>query len=135
MWAVGINITSSIILATPKAAGGYGLTLKQTSFVYFTPVVALLLGEGIGHVANDWIANRYVRKHNGLFKPECRLYIFPFASVLMIAGLVLVGQALAKGLSVGAIIVGWGAYVLGVMCASVSITAYILDVFPTASGA
>ncbi|KAK4334530.1 Major facilitator superfamily domain-containing protein [Rhodotorula toruloides] len=134
MWAVGINITSSIILATPKVAGGYGLTLKQTSVVYLTPLVALMLGEGIGHVANDWIANRYVRKHNGVFKPECRLYIFPFASVLMIAGLVLVGQALAKGLSVGAIVVGWGAYVLGVMVSSVAITAYILDVFPSASG-
>ncbi|BGP07381.1 hypothetical protein JCM10049v2_003212 [Rhodotorula toruloides] len=134
MWAVGINITSSIILATPKVAGGYGLTLKQTSVVYLTPLVALILGEGIGHVANDWIANRYVRKHNGVFKPECRLYIFPFASILMIAGLVLVGQALAKGLSVGAIVVGWGGYVLGVMVSSVAITAYILDVFPSASG-
>ncbi|BGP31424.1 hypothetical protein JCM10296v2_003188 [Rhodotorula toruloides] len=125
MWAVGINITSSIILATPKVAGGYGLTLKQTSVVYLTPLVALILGEGIEHVANDWIANKYLRKHNGVFKPECRLYIFPFASVLMIAGLVLVGQARAKGLSVGAI-------VLGSLC--VAITAYILDVFPSASG-
>lgn len=43
MWSVGINITSSILLATPVEAGGYGLTLRVYSFVYFTPIVSVLV--------------------------------------------------------------------------------------------
>ncbi|GAA6020660.1 hypothetical protein JCM10207_007814 [Rhodosporidiobolus poonsookiae] len=134
MWAVGINITSSILLATPKAAGGYGLTLKTVSFVYFTPLVGLVIGEFIGHFLNDHLAERYVRRHKGIFKPEIRLPIYFLAAFLMIPGLIIVGQALEKGLSVAAIIMGWGMYVVGVMVSSVAVTAYVLDVYPTASG-
>lgn len=36
MWAVGINITSSILLATPQAEGGYGFGAKAIGFLYFT---------------------------------------------------------------------------------------------------
>jgi hypothetical protein len=49
-------------------------------------------------------------------------------------GLILVGQALNKQLSVGAVVMGWGMYVVGVMISSVGVTAYILDTFPSASG-
>ncbi|BGP47457.1 hypothetical protein JCM10450v2_003309 [Rhodotorula kratochvilovae] len=134
MWAVGINITSSIIFGMPKEAGGYGFPLKTISFLYFTPLVALVLGEVFGHYANDWIAHRYVRRHNGLFKPECRLPIYYVAVALMIPGLIIVGQALQHQLNVAAVVIGWGMYVVGVMIASVAITAYSLDYLPSASG-
>ncbi|GAA6036099.1 hypothetical protein JCM8097_006614 [Rhodosporidiobolus ruineniae] len=134
MWAVGINITSSILFALPKEAGGYGFNLKTISFLYFTPLVGLIIGELIGHFLNDAAANRYIRKHNGLFKPESRLPVFFLASFLMIPGLVIVGQALQRQLSVAAVIMGWGMYVVGVMISSVAITAFALDCFPTASG-
>ncbi|GAA5859785.1 hypothetical protein JCM8547_007027 [Rhodosporidiobolus lusitaniae] len=134
MWAVGINITSSILFATPRAAGGYEFNLKTISFLYFTPLVALILGEIIGHFLNDAVANRYIRRHNGLFKPECRLSVFYIAAFLMIPGLIIVGQALHRQLSIAAVIVGWGMYVVGVMISSVGIAAYALDVFPSASG-
>lgn len=52
----------------------------------------------------------------------------------MIPGLIIVGQALQRQLSVAAVIMGWGMYVVGVMISSVAITAYALDVFPSASG-
>ncbi|GAA5829768.1 hypothetical protein JCM11251_007873 [Rhodosporidiobolus azoricus] len=134
MWAVGINVTSSIIFALPAEAGGYAFSLRTISFIYFTPLVALVIGEVIGHFLNDIIANRYIRKHKGLFKPECRLPIYFIAAFLMIPGLIIVGQALQRQLNVGAIIMGWGMYVVGVMIASVAVTAYLLDVFPSASG-
>ncbi|MCJ1483012.1 hypothetical protein MMC06_003178, partial [Schaereria dolodes] len=133
MWSVGINITSAILLQTPKEVGGYGLGNKAIGYVYFTPIVAVILGEAFGHFFNDFLANRYVRSHGGLFKSESRLSTIYIATVFMIPGLILVGQALQQHLSVGAIIMGWGMYVFGVMTASVAITAYALDSYPTAS--
>jgi MFS family permease len=134
MWAVGINITSSILLETPREAGGYGFGARGVGFVYFTPVVAVTLGEIFGHFFNDYLANRYIKRHNGLFRPEARLPANYIAAVLMIPGLIIVGQALGHLLSWGAIVMGWGMYVFGVMVASVATTAYALDCYPTASG-
>lgn len=134
MWAVGINITSSILIETPVADGGYGFSANGTGYLYFTPVVAVLLGELFGHFFNDFLAARYVSRHAGVFKPEARLWTNYIAAFFMIPGLILVGQALEHHLSYAAIVMGWGMYVFGVMCASVAITAYALDSYPTAAG-
>jgi hypothetical protein len=133
MWAVGINITSTILLETPVAAVGYGFLQKSVGYLYFTPLVAVALGEFFGHFFNDFIANRYVRKHNGVFKPEARLLTNYIAAAFMIPGLVIVGQTLEKHLSYAGIVMGWGMYVFGVMLATVAITAYALDSYGSAS--
>ena len=133
MWAVGINITSTILLETPIIAGGYGFNARAVGFLYFTPLVAVSLGELFGHFFNDWVANRYIRKHAGLFKPEARLVTNYIAAGFMIPGLIIVGQTLQKHLSYVGIIMGWGMYVFGVMLATVAVTAYALDSYPTAS--
>ena len=132
-WSVGINITSTILLETPVADGGYGFRPKAIGFLYFTPIAGVFLGESFGHFFNDFLANRYIRKHNGMFKPEARLTPTYVATIFMVPGLVIVGQALLKHLSYWAIVFGWGMYVFGVMTASVAITAYVLDAYPTAS--
>lgn len=75
-----------------------------------------------------------MRRHNGLFRPEARLPPYFVAVAVMIPGLIIVGQALEHHLNVGLIVVGWGLYVVGVMIASVAITAYALDYLPSASG-
>jgi hypothetical protein len=133
MWAVGINITSTILLETPVAAGGYGFGSRSVGFLYFTPLVAVSLGEGFGHFFNDFIANRYVQKHEGIFKPEARLITSYIAAAFMIPGLIIVGQTLEKHLSYAGIVMGWGMYVFGVMLATVAITAYVLDSYGNAS--
>ncbi|KAH7119787.1 major facilitator superfamily domain-containing protein [Dendryphion nanum] len=133
MWAVGINITSTILLETPIPAGGYGFGPKSVGYLYFTPLVAVVLGEAFGHFFNDWVANRYVRKHQGIFKPEARLVTNYVAAGFMIPGLIIVGQTLEKHLSYAGIIMGWGMYVFGVMLATVAITAYALDSYGSAS--
>lgn len=124
MWSVGINITSTILLETPEAVGGYGFGPRSVGFLYFTPLVAVALGEFFGHFFNDFIAKRYVMKHNGVFKPEARLLTNYIAAAFMIPGLIIVGQTLEKHLSYAGIIMGWGMYVFGVMLATVAITAY-----------
>lgn len=58
--------------------------------------------------------------------------IYP-ASAFMIGGLVLLGQALFRHLPVAAVIVGWGMHSFGVMTASVAVSAYVIDSYPTAA--
>ncbi|KAF8464913.1 major facilitator superfamily domain-containing protein [Kalaharituber pfeilii] len=134
MWAIGINITISILLETPQAAGGYGFNAKAIGYTYFTPLVGVAIGEAFGHFFNDFVANRYIRKHNGEFKPEVRLWINYISFFFMPPGLVLIGQTLHRHLHWSALVMGWGMYVFGVMAASVGVTAYTLDCYPNASG-
>jgi hypothetical protein len=124
MWAVGINITSTILLQSPVAIGGYGFGPRSIGYLYFTPLVAVSLGEFFGHFFNDAVAKRYVQKHNGIFRPEARLVTNYIAAAFMIPGLIIVGQTLEKHLSYAGIIMGWGMYVFGVMLATVALTAY-----------
>jgi len=156
MWAVGINITGSILLQEPVALGGYGFGAVTIGFVYFTPVVSVGLGELFGHYFNDWNAARYIARHGGVFRPEARLWVNYVGGFLMAPGLVLLGQALQHRLTVGAVVMGkqplfqwykcnrrlsllaltlgWGMYMVGIMIASVGITAYVLDAYPTSAG-
>ncbi len=76
----------------------------------------------------------YVRKHHGIFKPEVRLLPVYLSGVFMVPGLVLVGQALQHHLHWVALAFGWGIYIVAIMIASVAITAYALDSYPTSSG-
>jgi hypothetical protein len=127
-------VTTSILIGSPVEIGGYGFSLRSTSFLYFTPIIALILGEAFGHWFNDFVANRYIKKHHGLFVPEVRLWPNYLAVAFMIPGLVLAGQALQFKWNYGVIIIGWGMYVFGVMICSVCTTAYILDCYPNAAG-
>jgi hypothetical protein len=134
MWAVGINQTSALLFATPVTAGGYGFSVLSVGYLYFTPIVAVCIVELFGHFFNDFVANQYTRTHNGNFKPEARLVPSYIAATFIIPGIILIGQALTKHLHYAAIIVGWGMYVFGCMIASVAVTAYALDAYPTGSG-
>lgn len=134
MWVIGVNQTTAILFETPREAGGYGMSTKSAGFCAFTPVISVLLGEVIGHWTNEWVAKRYIATHDGIFKPEARLPpIYP-AHVLMVAGLVTIGQALGRHLNLAAVALGWGMFVFGQMVMTVSLTAYILDAYPTAPG-
>ncbi|KAK7706850.1 hypothetical protein SLS57_009521 [Botryosphaeria dothidea] len=133
MWAVGINITSTLLLETPVEAGGYGFSSKGVGFLYFTPMVAVGLGEAFGHWFNDFVANWHIRRHHGRFAPESRLWTCYLAVIFMVPGLAVVGCTLNEHLHYVGIIMGWGLYIFGVMLATVAITAYSLDSFPKAS--
>lgn len=134
MWAIGINQTSSILFETPRKEGGYGFGPLSVGYLCFTPIIGVLIGELIGNWGNDWLANTYIRTHGGVFKPEARLPAIYPSQLLMVAGLVLVGQALKHVLHWTALAFGWGMYVVGYMIVSVAITAYALDAYPTAPG-
>lgn len=124
-------MSTAILFATPAEFGGYGYTYRQLGFLYFTPVVGILVGEVFGHFTNDFLVRRYTRRHNGIFEPEVRLYMAYIAAVLMIAGLVLLGEGLQHHLNIGVIIIGWGAHVCGLVILSVTTFAYAVDSYPT----
>ena len=130
-WSIGINISTTILFATPVTYGGYGYTNKGVGFLYFTPIVGIFLGELFGHYFNDWIARRYIHRHKGVFEPEVRLWMIYISIIIMIPALVLVGFGLRYHLNVAAIIFGWGGFSFGVMTMSVAVTAYALDSYPT----
>ena len=134
MWAVGINQTSAILFALPVEGGGYGFKQNIVGYLFFAPVVGVVLGEVFGHYFNDFIAARYTAKNGGVFVPEGRLSPIYLSGFFIIPGLILIGQALENHLHWVAIVMGWGMFVFGCMVASVAITAYALDSYPTAAG-
>ncbi|KAH7346955.1 major facilitator superfamily domain-containing protein [Pyrenochaeta sp. MPI-SDFR-AT-0127] len=134
MWSIGINITTAILFATPVAFGGYGFSATAVGFLYFTPVVAVFIGEIFGHYFNDFLANRYIHRHKGIFEPEVRLITVYLSTILMVPGLILLGFALQQHMHYGVIIVGWGMFTFGVMTTSVAVTTYAIDAYPTAPG-
>lgn len=77
---------------------------------------------------------RYVKRHNGILRPEARLTPVYFTLLLTVPGLILVGQAMEHHLSWVAIAFGWGMYVAATMIATVPVTAYALDSYPGAPG-
>ncbi|KAM0231625.1 hypothetical protein ACHAPO_008473 [Fusarium lateritium] len=131
-WAIGVNISTAILFGLPQAMGGYGYSFTQLGYLHFAPIVGVFLGEIFGHFFNDFLTRRYVRKHNGVFEPEARLVTIYISAIPMIAGLVLMGQALHKHLSVAAIVVGWGMHAFGIMLTSVAVASYLLDAYPSA---
>jgi len=134
MWSVGINISSAILLETPRKAGGYGFGPTSLGYIYFTPLLGIVIGELFGHWFNDFLAARYIKSHHGVFVPEARLWTPYIGAALMIPGLVLVGQTLHLRLHWVRLVFGWGMVQVGIMLISVAIVTYVLDCYPSASG-
>lgn len=128
-WVVGINTTLSIFL-TPL----YNFGPRQIGFFYFTPIIAALLGEVVGHWIHDGISKRYTKAHNGLFEPEDRLRAMWFSTPFMLAGLIGLGFSLQDAYHYMVTAVFWGLYVFGIMVSTVALNAYNLDSYPEASG-
>jgi len=134
MWFLGIAISSSILLETPTSLGGYGLGPIGVGCVFITPIVGLLIGEGIGHWLNDYLVYLYGKRHQGLYVPEIRLYTAYISIALIVPGLILIGQTLHHHLPVVALVFGWGMNTVGILMLSVAVLSYALDCYPSASG-
>lgn len=134
MWLVGVNQTSSILFATPQSEGGYGFGQNAVGFLFFAPIVGILTGELFGHFFNNFILRWSTRRNGGLFVPEYHLPTIYVGLLFTIPGLVIIGQTLQQHWHWVAIVFGWGMFAFGVMLASVAITAYGLDSYPSASG-
>jgi len=112
----------------------YGFGPTQIGYFYFTPIVAVILGEVMGHWLHDILAKQYIRTHHGRFEPEVRLRAVLLSTPFTIVGLVLIGQSLERNWHYMAASVSWGLYVFGVMVTTVALSSYCLDCYPEASG-
>ncbi|GAB1312589.1 hypothetical protein MFIFM68171_02799 [Madurella fahalii] len=128
-WAVGINTTLAIFVGPL-----YGFGQRQIGFFYFTPVVAVILGEVTGHWMHDALARQYIRAHKGHFEPEVRLRAVFFSLPFIIIGLALIGQCFENTWHYMVTSVCWGLYVFGIMITTVALSSYCLDSYPEASG-
>ncbi|KAF2767400.1 MFS transporter [Teratosphaeria nubilosa] len=130
-WVVGINSTLAIFMTKDP----YDFRLKGIGFFYFTPVVAALLGEAIGHWLHDAIATFLTgRSSEKKLEPEYRLMAITISTPFMGIGLIVLGFALEEGWHYMMAALGWGLYVFGIMITTVAITSYNLDCYPEGSG-
>ncbi|PPQ85013.1 hypothetical protein CVT25_010402 [Psilocybe cyanescens] len=132
-FSIGINVTNAVFLGSPPPFG-YGFSQFAVAGGYGTPIVSVLLGEIVGRYTNDWIMNISIRRNNGVFEAESRLWACYIAVPLYICGFVTLGASLEKHLSVGALIMGWGIAEFSVMINTVAVYAYCNDAFPKHQG-
>ncbi|KII84674.1 hypothetical protein PLICRDRAFT_357399 [Plicaturopsis crispa FD-325 SS-3] len=132
-FSIGINTTNAVFLGTPPPVG-FGFSTDVISGLYATPIVAVMCGELFGRFTNDWIMNTSVKRNNGVFEAESRLWACYAAVPLYICGFVLLGAAFEKHLGTAAIIFGWGIAVMAVMINTVAVYAYCNDCFPKHKG-
>jgi MFS family permease len=132
-FSIGINTTNAVFLGSPPPLG-YGFSQFAIAGGYGTPIVAVLIGELIGRFNNDFIMNVSIRRNNGVFEAENRLWACYLAMPLYICGFVLLGASFQNHLSVGALVMGWGISELAVMINTVAVYAYCNDCFPKHQG-
>ncbi|KAL1741300.1 major facilitator superfamily domain-containing protein [Schizophyllum fasciatum] len=132
-FGIGINVTNAVFLGEP-APLGFGFGEFGIAGMYGTPIVAVIIGELLGRYLNDWIMRATIKRNNGVFEAESRLWACYIATVLYVVGFVVLGAALQEHLRTGAVVMGWGIAELGIMVNTVAVYAYANDAFPKHQG-
>ncbi|KAI0040200.1 MFS general substrate transporter [Auriscalpium vulgare] len=132
-FGIGITVTIAVFLGVPKPEG-YGFSEYAIAGAYGTPIVAVLVGEVVGHFINDKIMNTNIKRNHGVFEAETRLWACYIAVPVYICGFVLLGASLQHHLSPGALVMGWGLAEVAVMINTVAVYAYCNDAFPKHQG-
>ncbi|KAH8917870.1 MFS general substrate transporter, partial [Atractiella rhizophila] len=138
---IGVNVTQVIFILSPPPLG-YGLNADQLAGTYFSPVIAVVIGEALGHFLNDFIANYQIKRNHGVFEAEMRLWTLYIALPFFIAGFIIIGECFEHKLNVGGLVIGWIASrahrtSLGesaVLVSTVCIYAYLNNAFPDYNG-
>ncbi|KAG1744209.1 major facilitator superfamily domain-containing protein [Suillus lakei] len=112
-FSVGINVTNVVFMGSPPPVG-FGFSEFGVAGAYATPILAVILGELGGRFLNDRIMNFTVRKNNGIFEAESRLWACYVAMPLFICGFLTLGAGI-QHLNKAALILGWGIAEVAVM--------------------
>ncbi|KZF25794.1 MFS general substrate transporter [Xylona heveae TC161] len=126
MWAVGLATTIPVLVHPPP----YEFGPKATALLYLAPAIGAFVGEAWGHFFNEFIFRSYLRRHNGKWLPEQRLWAVYPSVIVTVCALVLIGQCLERGLHWVGLAFGWAMYNVAAVTATVAISAYVLDCFP-----
>ncbi|KAF2665827.1 MFS general substrate transporter [Microthyrium microscopicum] len=126
MWTIGLVSTISQFVKPPP----YLFSNTATALIFLAPMIGTILAELWGHWFNDFIATRYIKSHNGVFKPEARLFGVYIPWIFGVCGLVLFGQGLQHHLHWVSIAFGWGLNCFSTLGSATAVSAYFLDVMP-----
>ncbi|PAV19715.1 MFS general substrate transporter [Pyrrhoderma noxium] len=132
-FSIGINVTNAVFLGTPNPVG-YGFSEFGIAGSYGTPIVAVFIGEIVGRYANEWFMDMGIKRNNGVFEAETRLWACYIAMPLYLCGFLVLGASFQEKLSVGALVMGWGLAEVAVMINTVAVYAYCNDCFPRFKG-
>ncbi|KIP03999.1 hypothetical protein PHLGIDRAFT_129814 [Phlebiopsis gigantea 11061_1 CR5-6] len=132
-FGIGINGTNNIFLSQPSPVG-YGFDQIKIAGCYATPVVAVVLGELVGRYLNDWIMHVSIRRNNGFFVAESRLWACYVAVAFYTCGMILLGAGFQKHLNIAAFIIGWGLVEIATILNTTVVYAYLNDSFPRFKG-
>ncbi|TFK39737.1 MFS general substrate transporter [Crucibulum laeve] len=132
-FGIGINVTNTIFLQSPPPVG-FGLDPTIVSGIYATPVIAVFIGEILGRYLNDWVMNTEIKRNNGVFKAEARLWTCYVGVTLYVTGFVILGSALQNHFNQSVVIIGWAIAQVAVLVNTVAVYAYCNDCFPRRQG-
>jgi hypothetical protein len=125
-WVIGIVSTWSQLVLPPP----YLFSPSKFALSYLAPMIGAFVGEIWGHFFNDLICNRYIKKHNGQWVPEERLWGTYAPTLVGFTGLILIGQTLQHSLPWIALLLGFAFLVFAMIAATTAVSAYCLDSFP-----
>ncbi|KAG2059928.1 hypothetical protein BDR06DRAFT_979677 [Suillus hirtellus] len=122
-FSIGLNTTNVVFMGSPPPVG----------FGFSQYAVAVLIGEFIGRYVNEFIMDLHIRKNNGFFEAESRLWTCYLAMPLYICGFLTLGAGI-QNLSEAALIMGWGIAIVAITLNTVAVYAYCNDCFPRRAG-
>ncbi|PIL27344.1 MFS general substrate transporter [Ganoderma sinense ZZ0214-1] len=110
---IGLHVTNAVILANPPPTG-YGYGQIQIAATYASSLAAVLIGEVVGRYLVDWLLEVTVRRNNGVFEADCRLWACYPSAALFVIGFILEGAAFQFHLHIAVLVVGW-------LCAQIAV--------------
>ncbi|KAF9050957.1 MFS general substrate transporter [Rhodocollybia butyracea] len=133
-FSIGINVTTPCFWEHHHLWDTASRSLLSLAVMGRHWCVGIIIGELIGRFNNDYIMNVSIRRNNGVFEAESRLWACYVGIPLYICGFVLLGASFQNQLSPGAFIMGFGISMVAVMIITVAVYAYCNDCFPQHPG-
>ena len=125
-WIIGVNTTISQIVLPPP----YSFSTTAEAASWIAPMVGAVIGELWGDWFNDWLFRRYIRRHNGLYTIENRLWGTYAPTLMCFIGLILYGEAIQNTLHWMVLLLAWAFMAFSMIAAMTAVSAYCLDSFP-----
>ena len=107
---------------------------RFTGFFYFAGIIGILIGWAVGHWLYDSIDRYYVHRHGVATPPEVRLWTCYLGAPIMFIALMLLGYGLDNKWHYMVIAVCYGLQDAGMLIVTVSVNAYLLQMYPEIPG-